>query len=72
VRLLLIVLGATAWVVALAAPWLWPGPPEKEHAFYALGHWFDRVYEVQLPLAALGAIAIGVAVLWKRALRQRP
>ena len=57
-----IVLAVAAAILALAAPALWPSPQEKPGVFYALGHWWDRALEVQLPLIAFAIVSVVLAI----------
>jgi len=58
--------GLLCWFVASASPWLWPSPAEKSGKFLALGHWWDRRVEVELPLVVVGCVLTLWG--WRRAL----
>jgi len=64
-RRILLGLGCAAVLAAAAdRARVWIVRPEKD-AFYAFGHWFDVPWEIDAPLAAIGAVLIAAA-LWSR------
>jgi hypothetical protein len=57
-RLLLSLVGAVLVALAPVDRWdLAARPPEKA-AYYFLEHWWDRVWEIQLPLLAGGIVLL--------------
>lgn len=53
----LLVLGLGIWAIRR----FWLLPTYDKDAFYLLGHWFDALWEVQVPLFVVGALLVAVA-----------
>jgi hypothetical protein len=62
-RLALRILGGLALCAGLADVIYFQLVESEKHAHYVLGHWFDAVWGVQVPLLVAGVVAIALSFL---------
>jgi hypothetical protein len=55
---------------AAAEGWYQLTKPEKGQFYYFAGHWFDVLWEVEIPLVAAGALALFSA--WRMGRARKP